>query len=221
MDLTTYLHRHFYTRDQLLALAQPSSADFDRYQTNNVMPAPSYSVTGTLVCHSFFGEHQTPVTTEFYAKGYVDWLNQLPSFDTPTQVKAWFKERYRTRLAQRRAEGYQVSHPKLTTELTAHLENEWTHFLAGTYGLCTTSGLPEDIADKEAAVTIIEAWLQQPAHQQTDKTALRQAVDLLDNASAPFAPHERKRSTRHRLIDEVRRTYGLTAPATAIQGPIR
>lgn len=221
MDLTTYLHQHFYTRDQLLALAQPSPADFDRYQRNNLMPAPSYRVTGTLVCHSFFGEHQTAVATEFYAKGYIAWLNHLPAFDTPNQVKASFKQRYRARLAQRRAEGYQVSHPKLTIELTAHLENEWTHFLAGTYGLCTTSGLPEDIADKEAAVTIIEAWLQQPAHQQTNKTALQQAVDLLDAASAPFAPHEHKRSTRHRLIDEVRRTYNLTTPATATQEPTR
>lgn len=213
IDLTTYLHQHFYTRDQLLAHASLALADFERYQTQQVMPACSYKLTGTLLCHSFFGEHQAAIATEFYAKGYVSWLNHLPTFATPAQVKAWFKERYRTRLAQRRAEGYPISHTKLTTELETHLDSEWSHFLAGTYGLCTKSGLPEDIADKEAAVTLIEAWLQQPTHQQTNTTPLQQAVDLLDAASAPFAPHERERSSRHRLIDKVRRTYALTAPA--------
>jgi hypothetical protein len=38
---------------------------------------------------------------------------------------------------------------------------------------------------------------------------LRVAVDLLDSVSAPFAPHEVARSSRHRYVDEVRKTYGL------------
>ncbi|HHC6670918.1 TPA: DUF6058 family natural product biosynthesis protein [Vibrio parahaemolyticus] len=31
----------------------------------------------------------------------------------------------------------------------------------------------------------------------------------MDNASSPFAPHERLNSSRHRLVNEVRQKYKL------------
>src|SRR5262249_27061224 len=71
------------------------------------------------------------------------------------------------------------------------------------------TGLPEDIADKESAVARIEALLAQP---EPDRAALASAVDDLDRASSLFAPHERARSSRHRLVDEVRRRFQIPAP---------
>lgn len=101
--------------------------------------------------------------------------------------------------------------PKPGAGLDAHLEDEWGHLLAGTYGLCTRSGLPEDIAAKELAICVIKE-LTGDANAAPDLERLRQAVDLLDRASAPFAPHERARSSRHRYIDLVRQGYGLPTP---------
>ncbi len=94
--------------------------------------------------------------------------------------------------------------------LEQHIKEEWQHFLEGTYGLCTKSGLPEDIAAKEIAIYQINEILEQDENKRDIET-LTKAVDLLDNASSLFSPHERLRSSRHRLVDEVRRQHKLEA----------
>lgn len=42
-----------------------------------------------------------------------------------------------------------------------------------------------------------------------DLKALEDAVNLLDEASALFAPHERLKSSRHRLVNEIRQKFKL------------
>jgi len=43
-----------------------------------------------------------------------------------------------------------------------------------------------------------------------EMTKLTLAVNLLDKASSLFAPHERLRSSRNRLVNETRRKYKLS-----------
>ena len=119
-----------------------------------------------------------------------------------------FARRYRAALA---ALPLTTDDPRLGAGLEAHFGDEWGHFLAGTYGLCTRSGLPEDIAAKELAVCVIRE-LTADDRATPDRERLRQAVDLLDRASTPFAPHERARSSRHRYVGAVRMKYGLPMP---------
>jgi hypothetical protein len=44
---------------------------------------------------------------------------------------------------------------------------------------------------------------------EIDLTKLTKAVNILDKSSAMFAPHERQTSSRHRLVNEVRRQHKL------------
>ncbi|MCJ8295556.1 MAG: DUF6058 family natural product biosynthesis protein, partial [Colwellia sp.] len=90
-----------------------------------------------------------------------------------------------------------------------HINEEWYLFLSGIYGLCTKTGLPEDIAAKEFSILEINelSELDDLTDQQINKLTV--AVNLLDSASSLFAPHERLRSSRHRLVNEVRRKYQL------------
>ncbi len=90
----------------------------------------------------------------------------------------------------------------MTTELNQHIKEEWSHFINGVYGLYTKSGLPEDIAAKELSE------LNELTSDEMTKLTL--AVNLLDKASSLFAPHERLRSSRHRLVNETRRKYRLS-----------
>jgi len=93
----------------------------------------------------------------------------------------------------------------ITTE--THLAAEWRHFLDGTYGLCTVSGLPEDIAAKELAIALIRETAGAPALADPDR--LRRTIDLLDKVSSPFAPHEVALSSRRRYVDDMRSVHGL------------
>jgi hypothetical protein len=139
---------------------------------------------------------------DWYAQGMVAWAGLLEALDGPRQAFEVFAARYRRRLAQLEAAEDLMS--------DAHIAAEWQHFLDGTYGLCTRSGLPEDIAAKEAAIVLIRAMTALAARQGLDEEErgrLAGAVDLLDAASAPFAPHEVARSSRRRYVDEVRAAW--------------
>jgi len=202
MDLLSYLQQFFLTRAQLIDAAGCTEAELTAWQEAGLMPQPSYRLALSLGCASFFGQHQEQHQLEFYARGYPAWIGLL---QRGADAYGHFARRYRARLLEL---PLRSGAAKLNAGLEAHLRDEWGHFLAGTYGLCTRTGLPEQIAEKELAVAVITELTAMP---EPSLHMLKQAVDLLDAASSPFAPHERARSSRHRLVDQVRQRYGLAA----------
>ncbi|MBQ5942745.1 DUF6058 family natural product biosynthesis protein [Massilia sp. AB1] len=211
MELIDYLNQHFFTRAQLLAAACLAPEHLDALIRDGAMPKPSYRLRLALGCDSFFGPHAAEHAVEYYARGYAAWIGALQA--APRDPFGMFARRYREALA---ALPLESGDPKLNDGLDAHLHDEWGHFLDGTYGLCTRSGLPEDIAAKELAICVIRESTQS---QAPDLARLQAAVDLLDRASSPFAPHERLRSSRHRYIDGIRARYGFDAKDICTERP--
>lgn len=213
MDLIRYLSEGFFTESQLLAVSGIDAAGLAGLQRRAMMPQPSYRLRLDIECDSCFGAHQQHSRVDYYAKGYATWIGLLQSLGTDAEAFRIFSERYRARLKQLGDAGLCSHHHKLNAGLDAHLREEWQHFLDGTYGLCTKSGLPEDIASKELATILIKEIVEErsePALTVRERVRLTLAVDLLDTASSAFAPHEKERSSRHRLIDDVRRNYQLS-----------
>jgi hypothetical protein len=213
MNLIDYLQHHFLTREQLLAQTCVTGARLDALQAAGMMPRPSYRLRLDLACDSFFGPHAESHAIDWYAKGYVAWAGLLETLNGPEQAYAVFAERYRQSLSDiavdKLAVDKQLTYPQALAG-DAHIGAEWQHFLDGTYGLCTRSGLPEDIAAKEAAVVLIRALTASGEPQglnEEERHRLAAAVELLDRASAPFAPHEVARSSRRRYVDEVRAAW--------------
>jgi hypothetical protein len=205
MNLIDYLNRHFLTREQLLARTGIDGARLAALQECGMMPRPSYRLRLDLACDSFFGRHEESHAIDWYAQGYVAWAGLLDALEGPRQAYHVFADRYRRRLAQLLDENLCSSGDELAGD--AHIAAEWKHFLDGTYGLCTRAGLPEDIAAKEAAIVVIRELTPQDSGQglsDEERRRLTAAVDLLDAASAPFAPHEVARSSRRRYVDAVR-----------------
>jgi len=209
VDLISYLQKNYLTQQALLAQANITESELLAYQQNNVMPLCSYKLDITCKSNSFFGVFEEESKTQYYAKGYVSWLETLGSMNDPKQVFSVFSQRYIDAVDQLKRKGFNSSNEKVNSKLNLHIEEEWRHFLQGIYGLCTKSGLPEDIAGKELAILQINEILAQD-ETLMDLKKLTKAVNLLDSSSSMFAPHERLKSSRHRLINEVRRVYKLT-----------
>lgn len=209
LDLIEYLSNNFYTKEELLNLTKISEQVLIKYQQSGLMPKASYTLELDIGSDSFFGSHTEKHKKEYYAKGYVSWLGFIHTARNKDNVYREFSSRYINALDELRVEGHSSSNSKLTTGVANHIEEEWGHFINGIYGLCTKTGLPEDIAAKEFAVLEINELLE--LERLTDKQIeqLTLAVNLLDSASSMFAPHERLQSSRHRLVDEVRRKYKL------------
>jgi len=208
-DLTLYLDQYFFTETQILQKANTTKADLEAFQTNQVMPLASYCVAHSICCNSFFGNYQVVEKTNYYAKGYLDWLNQLIENDSSDQAFVMFAQTYRNTIETVQAQGLVSLSNKFDLKSDEYLRREWQHFLSGTYGLCTKSGLPEDIAKKELATLVIEELMIESCLDANQLALLTFAVKSLDQASALFAPHERKQSSRARLVDRPRKKYRL------------
>jgi hypothetical protein len=213
MELIRYLERYFLTREQLLAQCAIDAAQLERMQLARLMPQPSYRLRLDLGCGSFFGEHQERHAVDYYATGYNAWLALASTFPDEEAARDVFSQRYRERLANLSCVDCVPRDPAFASE--AHLRAEWNAFLDGTYGLCTVSGLPEDIAAKEAAIALIRELADVIPATGEPPSQLRQAVDLLDSVTPPFAPHEVARSSRRRYVDEIRARFGIMPPVSA------
>lgn len=209
MELIQYLNKYFFTQQELLDITKITEQDLLKYQEDGLMPKCSYKLSLNIKSDSFFGLHDDEQKIEYYAKGYSSWLALVQSLNSKEAVYSVFANRYKIAIERLEESGYYSTNPKVTSELNEHIKEEWSHFLNGIYGLCTKSGLPEDIAAKELSILVINELSEhnELSHEQLNKLTL--AVDLLDSASSLFAPHERLKSSRHRLINEVRRKYQL------------
>jgi hypothetical protein len=206
MELIQYLNEHFFTCEQLLARSGIDARDLEDWQARRMMPRASYRLRLQIGCDSFFGPHMEEHALDYFAKGYVEWIATLRSLPNEDAAREEFARRYRERLGRA---GIAPNSASLSSD--EHIAAEWRHFLDGTYGLCTVTGLPEDIAAKEVAIAVIREMDVENyrALDENSRVRLRQAVDLLDTASAPFAPHEAARSSRRRYVDDMRKAYDL------------
>lgn len=209
MDLLNYLRAHYLSKDALLSAANIAEQQLRSYQQQGIMPLCSYKLRFDLQCDSFFGLHEEQREMEYYARAYVSWLATISTLQSNELIYAEFANRYKQGLCILRKRGHDSENIKLNRELDQHIADEWQHFLKGTYGLCTRTGLPEDIAAKELAINEINELTARDELVPQQLQRLDVAVKLLDSVSALFAPHERLKSSRHRLIDEVRRKYKL------------
>lgn len=203
MDLLSYLNQHFYTKTQLLEKSKISAVDFKQYQEKTMMPAASYLLN--IKCDSFFGEHTQ--ASEFFPKAYVSWLTDLITMpDTQTAFEV-FSYRYKAQLQNLNDFGLFSVEDKFNKSLKVHIKQEWQHFLKGTYGVCTQSGLVEDIATKEFTTSIINELILNKELSDKKLKRLKISIGLLDSATALFAPHEKQNSSRVNLIESVKQTY--------------
>lgn len=212
LELLDYLRERYHTRPQLLAAAGAAEAQLAHWQTAGMMPAASYVLDLGGSCNSFFGLHETREPVEYHARGYTAWIGALQLLENGEQAMALFARRYRAQIARLMSDGYTLADDRYHGGLDAHIATEWDAFLKGIYGLCTVSGLPEDIAGKELSTALIKELTADVTRDDLsgdERARLARAVDLLDATCAPFAPHEYPRSSRARLVDGVRRRYGL------------
>ncbi|PHZ83853.1 DUF6058 family natural product biosynthesis protein [Paremcibacter congregatus] len=209
MSLLAYLEKNFFTRQEMLQKTGLTAGEFDHLQKAQLIPRPSYVTETSVSCSSFFGPFSESQIIEYYARDSVSWVKLANKLATGPVAFRLFKQRYQAKISRLNDLGYLSDHPKVTSGLDQHIVEEWQHFLDGIYGLCTTTGLPEEIAAKELAITIIKAFLEKEPLTEDDRRQLKNAVDLLDDVSAPFAPHEIAKSSRQRLINDVHETYAL------------
>lgn len=201
--LLDYLHTYFMSEPQLLFRCGLAPERLAELQREGRAPLPSYKVRCAGAVTSYFGERALDGELAWYPQAMAEWLIEAEHADAAT-LRARFERRYRAELARLAEQGLPMVEP------IGGLDEEWAHFLAGTYGVCTRDGRVEQIAAKSALVVLIDKLTERQTRAsllEAELVLLRRAVDLLDETAAWFAPHERAASSRARCVDGARRRY--------------
>ncbi|MCF2856970.1 DUF6058 family natural product biosynthesis protein [Pseudoalteromonas sp. SMS1] len=204
MELLDYLYVHFLSEAQLIKTCHIPLHRLRKLQASGVMPKPSYILDADITCSSFFGEHKQREPIRFYPKAYTQWLDAVKLNTAQGDAYHHFSARMQETILALANINISVGYEDNVSALNQFITTQWPHFLAGTYGLCTRTGLPEDIAKKEIAVALISPLLSKHRLSDQEEKRLITAMNILASSSPKFAPHERHKSQNYRLHEAMK-----------------
>lgn len=209
--IDSYLKLNFLPEQNFLMQNKCSHEDLSRWQKNKIFPEASYVTDNVSNITSFFGTFDFNSVEKWYPKGLCDWVCQIKDANEDlAELKKIFFNRYRRKIIELELCGLNNHTYKDESKFSALLEDEWQHFLNGTYGVCTKDCSPEQIAVKDITIRIIDEITdkqQKKSISGDERKILIVSVNLLDAVSSSFAPHERERSSRKRCVELVREKY--------------
>jgi len=205
MSLSAYLQAHFMPKAVFAAFCNVSEERLSRLVAMGAVPEPTYTCGGGVIRSAIFGaipisEH---LAGEYFRTDCARWMriadSAPPGGERATVVAVLLQE-----LAD-----YMARILGDADTARAKAELLLPHFFNGTFGLCIADpSTGAGIARKELLQEQLLALLsdeRMPLNARVDKHALLAVIDEYAQASMPFSPAEYDRSSRKRLVDDLRR----------------
>lgn len=210
MQLETYLRNHFVDKATFALLAGISIDRLDQLIEAKAIPGATYTCDGTTVSSAVFGV--TPInehlTGEYFRPECTRWVhiaNQAPPGSERTAVLSALENELRIALQD---------HGLTKEGVDERIQGYLPYFFNGTFGLCvadpsTGAGivrkemLQETLAARVATGDLAGAT-------SPSKAALVRLIDDYADSAMPFSPAEYERSSRKRLVDDLRPIVAMT-----------
>lgn len=206
MSLNDYLQEHFVDKFAFASLTRISPERLDQLAAAEAIPGASYTCDGNSVRSAAFGttEISENLTGEFFRPECVRWAimaDQAPPGSERAAVLAELTKELRMTLQE-----YFDDSSAVEEKIQSFLP----HFWNGTFGLC--------VADPSSGASIVRKEMLQekltrltangsdPSPIGISKKALLQLIDDYASSAMRFSPAEYGRSSRKRLVDDLRPT---------------
>ena len=210
MSLETYLQTHFVDKATFALMVGITVDRLDQLILAKAIPTATYTCDGLSIASAVFGA--TPInesiTGEFFRPECVRWVQLATQAPTGSERAAVLSQ-LTTELRISLAEHYN-SEETIETKIEGYLP----YFFNGTFGLCiadpsTGAGIvkKEMLQEKLIALTA-NGSMAAPADTST-QLSIKQLLKLIDDyadSAMPFSPAEYERSSRKRLVDDLRQT---------------
>ncbi len=226
--LDLYLKKYYLNKAQFAQACQCTEADIDALIQAQLLPAPSYVVTGHATIHAtimsaVFGEMPAENTSagEYFHPANVSWFTSAMQLidkhgkdAAPAMLKQNFINDFIDGLTSmhhstwRLDDCFTADNQPITAGLVQRAEFSWQHFLLGTFGLCVANPVSVPAIVSKEILQEKLAHLTDNGNKEKFSVAeareLLPVVDAFAEAAMWFSPAEYPRCSRKRLVDDMR-----------------
>lgn len=237
MGVERYLRERFLDADAFAAACGIGADELSALIERGLAPRPAYVIDEAGRMRSFvFGEIESPGAPagRWFNRRSTHWVararDALAAHDGDANAASdALQARFRGAYLQALRESHAIDGPIPgfvdgaghfdEASFDAEFASIWRHFLEGTYGLCVAD--PQDeahIVAKEAAqarLTSLTANGTRRDYAGDEKARVRDLIARYETLSMPFSPAEYARSSRKRLIEDVRGALSNECGATS------
>lgn len=222
-NLQTYFDRHFLATPAVAAALGISEARCDELVAQEIFPAPSYVVSAQRLRSVVFGEFDAPglADAQYFHRDMLAWMQHALSllahddFDAVrVALEHTFKHDFKIALQELHQTCWPLHHAfdaqghPIEAGLAVRCQQNWEYFQAGIFGLCVAHPISAAaIAEKEILQEKLIAVSQNGARADYDESEVGMLLDLIaryEKAAMPFTALEFPRSSRYRLVDQLR-----------------
>ena len=223
-DLETYLKNNYQTADELATACNISVDELSGLVKEKLVPEPSYTVNAqdTLISQAF-GElpAQGARAAQYFHPGNAAWITvaldakkTCGAQQAHRNLKDRFKRNFISALQELDKTLFRLSdsftdtgHP-IASGLDSRAEEAWAQFIKGVFSLCVADPSSEmSIARKEILQEALTNLSDSSIGADSSPEAKSHALDLIGQyaqAAMPFSPPEYPRSSRKRLVEDLR-----------------
>lgn len=204
MSLKTYLQKHFVDKPTFASLLGISIERLDQLIAAKAVPEPTYVCDGSTIGSAVFGviETEEAIYGHYFRPECARWV-KIAEQATPGQERdAVFSV-----LSHELELGLQdyFKEPEI---IEKKIQDFLPYFLNGTFGLCIADpSTGTSIARKEVLqhkLTELTGNGSNPSPAGISNSELLQLIDDYALSCMPFSPAEYQRSSRKRLVDDLR-----------------
>lgn len=233
-DLEIYLKNNYRTANELAAACDISVDELDGLVKERLVPQPSYTVNSqdTLISQAF-GELPAggASAARYFHPGNAAWITlaldarkESGAEQAHRNLKDRFKRNFIAALQEldkttfRLSDSFTNTGQPIARGLDSRAEKAWDSFLKGVFSLCVADPSSEKaIARKEVLQEALTNLSDSGLGADSSPEAKSHALDLIGQyaqAAMPFSPPEYPRSSRKRLVEDLRtRISALTNSA--------
>lgn len=229
MSTQDYLDQYYLHHTRFAECCGLRVADIEQLMTAQLIPAPSYTVSDIGQCRSVvFGELGDPnlglelKSGTYFHPALVAWtkyafniLSKHGDEQAKRIVNARFYEEFTLALAIENHGTYRLpdcfddAGIAIPAGIEQRINTNWQHFVNGVFSLCVAK--PDSIANivhkeiLQEKLTALSGNGKRTNYKGENLSALHQLIDDYANSAMPFSPIEFPKSSRKRLVDDVRK----------------
>lgn len=226
-DIEAYLNRYYRTADQLAGVCSISTEELAGLVSERLVPEPSYTAADGVLISQAFGEFEAPELRpeQYFHPGNAAWValaceakKKAGAQQAHLELKKRFKHNFSAALEEldkttlRLPDSFTDAGQVIPDGLDARAEDAWHYFLKGVFSLCVADPSSErSIALKEILQEALTRLSENGSRADFSPEERHRVLDLIDRyakAAMPFSPLEYPRSSRKRLVEDLREKLG-------------